>query len=150
MGVDPFDIRRSGEDPEEARREGCPERDHYTRHTERDPARIMRRRIADELGHEDQRPRRRLGQPEAVHHLARLQPAVSRDDVLPHIGQHGIGSAEGDNCQLGKEPAKRRQQMIFTKHRRQSRKRNEPYREPCTDCPQRCPRRCCDRGRRLA
>ena len=46
------------------------------------PAIAIGGEVADELGDENERPRRRLGEPESVHHLAGLEPAVVGDDIL--------------------------------------------------------------------
>jgi hypothetical protein len=49
---------------------------------------------ADKLQHHDERPGSRLGETEAVHHLARLQPSVMGERLLRDVGQKGIGAAE--------------------------------------------------------
>ena len=60
---------------------------------------------ADELDDHDQRPRCRLRHAEPIQHLAGLQPAIGLDRLLRHVGEHGIGTAEGDDGHLGKEQA---------------------------------------------
>ena len=67
---------------------------------------------ADELEHHDQRSGRGFGKAEAVEHLAGFQPAIMLDRLLPDIGEHRIGAAEGD-------------------HRRRSRRRSRSRRRHC-------------------
>ena len=63
------------------------------------------RQEADELHHHDQRPRGGLGHAEPVEHLAGLEPAIGLDRLLRHVGEHGIGAAEGDDGHLREEDA---------------------------------------------
>ena len=70
---------------------------------------------ADEadIGHDhDQRPGRGLAQREAVYHLRRGEPAVGLHAALVHVGQHGIGAAEGQQRRLGEEPSDLRQRPV--------------------------------------
>ena len=63
--------------------------------------------VGAEEGHElddhDQRAGGGLGQRQAAHHLARRQPAVDLDRLLGHVGEHGVGAAEGDQRGPGEE-----------------------------------------------
>ena len=75
----PLDVGRAEEDPEEARRERDPGGE---QRPERSGEQWVERagspiggNEAHELQHEDERPRRRLGQPQAIDHLARRKPA---------------------------------------------------------------------------
>ncbi len=66
---------------------------------------------ADELRHQDQRPRCRFGQAEAVHHLGRGHPAMGLDRLLRHIGEQRIGAAEAHHRKLGEKHADAHQHM---------------------------------------
>ena len=37
--------------------------------------------------------------------ICRLEPAVLLDRLLRHVGQHGVGAAEGDDRRLAEEDA---------------------------------------------
>ena len=73
LGVEPLDVGRAGEDPQEAGRERRPQRHHRAQHAHRPgiaAALPEGGEEADELGDQDQRPGRRLGETQAVEHLA--------------------------------------------------------------------------------
>ena len=87
---------------------------------------------ADELGDQDQRPRRGLGEPKSVEHLAGGQPAMRLHDVLRHVGEHRIGAAERHHSELGEEQRDLGQHVRGAEHRGQGRQRHDPDGEP--DC----------------
>ena len=58
---------------------------------------------AHELRHHDQRAGRGLGHAEPVQHLAGCHPVIVVDRLLGHVGQHGVGAAEGDHRHLAEE-----------------------------------------------
>ena len=60
---------------------------------------------ADEGHHHDERPWCRFTERQAVDHLRGCEPAIMSDRSLVYIRQHRIGSAKGQQCGLGKEPA---------------------------------------------
>ena len=56
------------------------------------------------LGHHDQRAGGRFGQAKADEHLLGAEPAVAHGDI-GDVGQHGIGTTEGDEGRLGEKKA---------------------------------------------
>ncbi len=76
------------------------------------------REEADELRHQDQRPRRRLGEAEAVDHFRRGHPAIGLDRLLRHVGEQRIGAAEAHDRELGEEQADARQHMVRAERER--------------------------------
>ena len=111
-----LDERRAGEDPQHRRHEGHP--GGQRRAEQAGDERRERRRLAesgeeaDELRHQDQRARRRLGKAERVDHFRRRHPAVRLDHLLRHVGQHRIGAAEGHHRELGEKYADGDQNMM--------------------------------------
>ena len=88
------------------------------------------REESHELGHEDERPRRGLGETEPIEHLARAQPPIRLDRLLGHIGQHRIGAAERDDGKLGKEERDVRGHMRTSEDRSRQEQGQNPDREP--------------------
>jgi len=84
------------------------------------------REEADELHHHDQRPRGGLGHAEPVQHLAGLEPAVRLDRLLRHVGEHGVGAAEGDHSHLREKPADRGERVIGAEHGHNRDHRHQP------------------------
>src|SRR5215203_4102040 len=58
---------------------------------------------ADVLGDHDERPRRRLGEPESLHHLVGREPAVMVDRYLGDVAKNRVRAAEGDEGGPGEE-----------------------------------------------
>ncbi len=50
-------------------------------------------------------PGRRLGHPQAVEHLARLEPAIGADRLLRDPGQHRVGAAKVSTASFEKKVA---------------------------------------------
>ena len=102
-----FDEGRAGKDPQHRRYESHPGGQRGAKQA--GDERRKRRRFAergeeaDELRHQNQWPRRGLGEAERVHHFRRRQPTVRLDHLLRHIGQHGISAAEGHHRELGEK-----------------------------------------------
>lgn len=110
--ADRVDVGRTGKDEEEARCKGHLERDDGTDDPGPDAAELsISREVADKLGDEDQRAGRGFCKAEAVDHLVRREPPLILNCRLPHVGQHGIGSAECYNRELREEDADLRQHM---------------------------------------
>ncbi len=59
----------------------------------------------DELDDHDQRAGGGFGEGETPDHLPGQQPAVDVDGLLGDVGQHGVGTAEGDQGGAGEEQA---------------------------------------------
>ena len=89
-----------------------------------------RREEADELRHQDQRPRRRLSQAEAVDHLGRGHPAMGLDRLLRHIREQCVGAAEADDRELGEERADAHQHMARAKRKHGKQHRRPPGNQP--------------------
>ena len=121
-----LDERRAGEDPQHRRHEGHP--GGQRRAEQAGDQRRERRRLAeggeeaDELRHQDQRARRRLGKAERVDHFRRRHPAVRLDHLLRHIGQHRIGAAEGHHRELGEKYADGDEDMMRAEQQRGERR----------------------------
>ena len=103
-----LDEGRAEEDPQEAGHEGHPGREQ--------PAERRRPAAAAALPGSRKAPMKPTNcttmisgpgvvsaMPEAVQHLARLQPAIGLDRLLRHVGQHRVGAAEGHHRHLGEE-----------------------------------------------
>ncbi len=60
---------------------------------------------ADELQDHDERPGRRFGEAEAIHHLAGREPAVMGEGLLRDVGQNRVGAAESDDRRLAEKEA---------------------------------------------
>ena len=121
-----LDPRRSEEDPEEARHVGHPRRQHRGERAG-EPGRERARapvgaEEADELHHLDQRTGRRLRHAEAVEHLAGREPAVVLDGLLRHVGEHGVGAAEGHDGELAEEEGDLREDVVRGRAPRRSRR----------------------------
>ena len=135
----PVDVGRAGEDPQKARREGRPQRDDGARDAPPERAAVPRGgEKADEAGDQDERSGRRFGQTQPVHHLARGQPAIGLHRVLRHVGEHGVGAAEGERGEHGKE-ARDLVQDAFRRHESERQERQEPDRKPQRDGARRLP-----------
>ncbi len=110
-----FDVGRAEKDPDEARHEGDPgDEDRAERAGEHrgEGARLLMRGVeADETQHQDQRPRRRLCERQAIDHVAGGEPAIALHRLLRDVGEHGIGAAESDHCHLGEEQAHLREDV---------------------------------------
>ena len=87
----------------------------------------------DILRDEDQRSRRRLGEPETVEHFARCQPSVGLDDILGHVGEYRVSAAKCHDGELGKEPTELSQHMATSEDRGNRKQRQHPHREPDRD-----------------
>ncbi len=83
----------------------------------------------DELEDHDQRPRRGLGHPETVEHLGGREPSVGAHRLLRHVGEHGIGAAEGDQSHLREEDADVGEYVARTQGEHQHRHRRQPERQ---------------------
>ena len=83
------------------------------------------RQQADELGHEDERPRRGFRKSQRIYHLRCGQPAVGFDNGLGHVGEDGIGAAEGNYGKLRKEQRDFRQKTRAHRPGQQDRRRPE-------------------------
>ena len=141
----PLDVGSAEEDPEEARQEGRPRRD---RRAERGgeerrqrSGMLPRADEADELQHHDERPRRRLGEAQAIEHLAGLEPAVMLHRLLRDVWQHGIRAAESDERGLAEKQPLAHQRALRTEPREERPDRNPPQREPDGEDAQRAPQR---------
>ena len=103
----PLNVGRAQKDPQEAGRErdpGCEQPAEHPGSERRERAGIAKRpHKADELQHHDQRAGRCFRHAEAVQHFAGLQPVKALDRLLCDIGQHRIGTAEGDNGHFREE-----------------------------------------------
>jgi hypothetical protein len=104
-----LDQRSAGDDEQEAGQEGKEGRHPGTRQARGDRAAGHRlghaAEVADPGDDHDQRPRSGFAQRQAVHHLRAGQPGVLLDAALIDIGQHGIGTADGEEGGLGEELA---------------------------------------------
>jgi hypothetical protein len=141
----PFDERRAEADPQKARDKGGPGREQPAerarQHRRQRAGVAVGRHEADELHDHDQGARRRLRHTEPVEHLAGLEPAIGLDRLLRHIGEDGVGAAEGDDRHLGKEDADLAKGVPGAERRDDRNDRHQPQREPERRDPQGAPDR---------
>ena len=81
---------------------------------------------AHELRDHDQRTRRRLGHAEPVQHLAGRHPVIVIDRLLRHIGQHRIGTTEGDHGHLAEEHRDLGEDVVAAQAEIERRHRHQP------------------------
>ena len=115
-----FDQRPTGKDEQKGWQEGEP--GHQTRGDRASQKERVRpvegfdvaADKAREGDHHDQRAGGGFAQREAVDHLRGGEPAVVAHRALIHIGQHGVGAAEGEQRGFGEEPGHLREGVVPT------------------------------------
>ena len=99
-----LDERRAGENPQHRGRERHPRGHRGAEDAGRDRRErrgiAERREEADELRHQNQRPRRGLGEAEPIDHFGRGHPVMRLDRLLRHVGEQRVGAAEAHHREL--------------------------------------------------
>ena len=100
-------MRRAQKNPQKARHKRHPRRDRRAqrrRPQRRQPTRLLPRpEKSHELQHHNQRPGRRLRQPQPVEHLRRREPAVVLHRLLRDVGEDRIRPAKRHHRRLAEE-----------------------------------------------